>query len=65
MNIGGVILLFIAIIVVVSLVPSVLTAVDAIPTSAPTGVTAMADLLPIIGLATVVIGSLYYFSSRK
>ena len=54
--------IMISIVVGVSLIPTILTTIDALPTDAPSGLAALVDVLPYVFVAVILLGAVAWIS---
>lgn len=55
--------IMISIVVGISLIPTILSTIDSVPTTAPTGLTALIDVLPYVFVAVILMGAVGWISS--
>lgn len=54
--------IMISIVVGVSLIPTILTTIDALPTDTPSGLSALVDVLPYVFVAVILLGAVAWIS---
>lgn len=57
--------IMISIVVGISLIPTILTTIDALPTTAPSGLTALIDVLPYVFVAVILMGAVRWLSQSE
>jgi hypothetical protein len=55
----------ISIVVGVSLIPTILSTIDTLPTSAPQGLTALVDVLPYVFVAVILLGAVAWIGGGQ
>ena len=55
----------ISIVVGVSLIPTILTTIDALPTDTPSGLSALVDVLPYVFVAVILLGAVAWIGGSQ
>jgi len=56
--------IMISIVVGVSLIPTILTTIDALPTDTPSGLSALVDVLPYVFVAVILLGAVAWIGGN-
>jgi hypothetical protein len=57
--------IMISIVVGVSLIPTILSTIDTLPTSSPQGLTALVDVLPYVFVAVILLGAVAWIGGGQ